>query len=136
MSTEISHGHHENDNWQEQSRTSHSDDSWHAHAGELPPQHEHGSKANPVGIILISVASIVFVVVLVFVVMVYFNQRVRALRVEREERADFTSFVAGQNSHAQQMMGDYGWIDAEQGVFRLPITRAIEITAQEYASQK
>ena len=127
---------HDHDNWQEQERTSHADDRWHAHAGEAPPQHEHGSRASPIGIIVVAVASLVFVVVLVVLVMVYFNQRVRALRVEREERADFTSFVVGQMDHRQQMMGDYGWIDAENGVFRLPIERAIEITAQEYASQQ
>lgn len=136
MSTEIPHGHHATDNWEEQTRTAHSDDAWHSHSGEAPPQHEHGSKANPFGIILVSLASIVFVVVLVIVVMVYFNQRVRALRVERQERADFTSLVSQQKDHANQMMGGYGWVDAQEGIIRIPIDRAIEITAEEYASQR
>ena len=136
MSSHTKHTQHEHDNWQEQARTAHADDAWHAHQSEAPPQHEHGSKANPIGIILISLASVVFVVVLVFVVMVYFNQRVRALRVEREERVDFSESVAAQKAHAQQVMGDYGWIDPEHGVFRLPIDRAMVITAQEYASAR
>lgn len=127
---------HAGDNWQEQARTSHSDDQWHAHSGEAPPQHEHGSKANPVVIILVSVVSVVFVVVLILLVMIYFNQRVRALRVERQEHADFTSFVIEQDALQQQMMGDYGWIDTENNVIRLPLERAIEITAQEYTTQQ
>ena len=77
------HEQHAGDNWQEQTRTSHSDDPWHSHAGEAPPQHEHGSRVNPTGIIVVSGASVVFVVVLIIFVMVYFNQRVRAIRVER-----------------------------------------------------
>jgi len=127
---------HAGDNWQEQARTSHSDDQWHAHAGEAPPQHEHGAKANPVSIILVSMASVVFVVVLTILVMIYFNQRVRSLRVEREERADFTTDIAKQQAHTLQIMGDYGWVDANNGVIQLPIDRAIEITAQDYAARQ
>jgi len=127
---------HAGDNWHEQARTSHSDDQWHAHTGESPPQHEHGTKANPLAIILVAVVSVVFVVAIIIVVMIYFNQRVRALRVEREEHADFTSFVVAQETSQQQNMGDYGWIDAENNVFRLPIDKAIEITAQEYSAQR
>jgi len=134
--SETTHNQHAGENWEEQTRTSHSDDAWHAHAGEAPPQHEHGSVANPIGIILITLVSVVFVVVLVIVVMVYFNQRVRALRVEREERADFTSFVSQQDARANEMMGSYGWIDAENAVFRIPIERAIELTAEDYAQQR
>ncbi|MCB9837779.1 MAG: hypothetical protein H6813_00430 [Phycisphaeraceae bacterium] len=136
MSTETPHGNHEHDNWEEQARTAHADDAWHIHSGEAPPQHEHGSKANPFGILLFSVASIVFVVALVIIVQMYFNQRVRALRIERQEHVDFTKSVVDQNQHAQQMMGDYGWLDAGAGVIRLPVDRAIEITAQEYAGQQ
>lgn len=134
--SEATNNQHAGESWEEQTRTSHSDDAWHSHAGEEPPQHEHGSIANPIGIMLITVASIVFVVVIVIVVMVYFNQRVRAMRVEREEKADFTSFVSDQNAHANQMMGEYGWVDAENAVIRIPIDRAIELTAEDYANQR
>jgi len=127
---------HTADNWQEQVRTSHADDQWHVHAGEAPPQHEHGSKANPYVIIVVAMSSVAFVVAIIVLVMIYFNQSVRTLRVERQERADFTASVTDQNLKAQQMMSGYGWIDAENAVIRLPIDRAMEITAQEYTNQR
>jgi len=132
------HDPHAEENWEEQARTAHVDDAWHSHTGEEPPQHEHGAIANPVGIVVVTVVSIAVVVAIVVFVMIYFEQRVRAVRVEREERADFSAFVADQRVKAQEWMGDYGWIDpsTENPVIRIPIDRAIEITAEEYAGAR
>lgn len=47
-------------------------------------------------------------------------------RLERNEPADLKAYRAAQ----QQVLDSYGWVDAQKGIVRIPIARAMELLAQ------
>lgn len=48
-------------------------------------------------------------------------------RLQTDEPGDLRRFKA----HEQELLTTYSWIDPQQGTVRLPIERAMELTAQE-----
>lgn len=107
------------------------DDPWHDHAGEAPPQETHG-ETSPLFIAGLGVVGFGVLVVSIVVIVIYFNQVVRAEKVQKIERADMTVDLRQRRAVWEAELSSYGWINEEEGAVRIPIDRAIESVVEEY----
>lgn len=123
----------END-WVDADHSGASDDSWHSHTGETPPQHAHGV-TSPLNIFLIGIVCTILVLATMAVIAQYFvmgSQLEIAAKQEVNLGADFADL---QESWDAALTG-YGWVDAANGVVRVPIQTAIDAVVTEYSQQR
>jgi hypothetical protein len=43
--------------------------------------------------------------------------------------------IATLRSHEEELLNNYGWVDREAGIVRIPIDQAIELLAEDGAAQ-
>lgn len=73
-----------------------------------------------------------FCIFIVIVAIVYFYSRPPAPDLSRiDERYRIKAEVTGQQD---EMATTYGWVNQAEGVVRIPVDRAIELTVQELAT--
>ncbi len=108
-------------------------DPWHDHSGEAPPQDVHG-ETNPGFIALVGAVGMVIVVVLIVILTKYFDAVVFDEKMVKQERWDVRTEVRAVEAEWGQQLTSYGWADAENAVVHIPIDRAIETIAGEYAA--
>ncbi len=108
-------------------------DAWHAHAGEAPPQETHGD-TNPGFIALVGAVGMIIVVVLIVILTKYFDAVVSDEKIAKHERWDVRNEVRAVEAQWNQNLSAYAWADAANGAVRIPIDRAIDAVAREYAA--
>lgn len=116
---------------------SHGHDDWHQHTPEEGvPQEEHGStvSSNALGITMLA---IIFGVAFVIIILTaYFQHYTDTYKAEKQEgipaaRADYITARAT----AESRLGSAGAVNRDTGVFRIPMDRAAELVASEYARE-
>lgn len=108
-------------------------DPWHDHSGEAPPQETHG-ETNPGFIALVGAVGMVVIVVLIVILTKYFDSVVFEEKMVKQERWDVRNEVRAVEAQWGQNLSSYAWSDAAAGTVRVPIERAIDAVAQEYAA--
>ncbi len=124
----------ESSDWVDPDHSGHTDDAWHAHPGEAPPQHSHGT-VTPAAIMAVGLIGFLLVVACVVVITQYFtmeSQRELASKQEVSIGAEYRSLAATWD----QNLREFGWADAEAGTIRIPIEAAADKVAREYAGQR
>lgn len=124
----------ESSDWVDPDHSGHTDDSWHAHSGEAPPQHSHGA-VTPALIMGVGLIGFLLVVVCVVVITQYFtmeSQRERSSKQEVSIGGEYRSLAATW----EQSLSEFGWANAEAGTVRIPIEVAVDKVAREYAGQR
>lgn len=112
-----------------------SDDAWHDHAGEAAPQDVHG-ETSTMFIAALGVVGFGVLVLSILLITVYFNQVVRAEKVQKIERADVARTYLERRAYWEAELGSYGWIDETTGAVRVPLEQAIEAVAAQYAENR
>ncbi len=118
--------------WVDPDHRAYTDDAWHAHQGEAPPQHAHGA-VSPLVIFSVGLGGFISIVACIILITVYFkmeSQKEIALKQEVSLASGFTSMQAEWES---QLRG-YAWVDASTGVVRIPLEKAMDKVAASYAS--
>lgn len=121
------------DEWSDPDHTVVTDDPWHAHAEEAPPQHSHGSVSAAV-IFAIGMVGFLLVVLCVALITVYFKKVSQAeyaakqeVPLNKEYRENMAQWTA--------RLDDYAWSDAENDLVQTPIEVAIDKVARRYAEE-
>ncbi len=120
------------DQWEDADHTLVTDDEWHEHSGEAPPQHAHG-QTTPGVIALYGLGGFIALLVSMAAVGVYFVQVNRAKFVRNVERIELGDETRELKARWQAQLHEYGWVDVENNIVRVPIENAIESVAREYA---
>ena len=110
-------------------------DDWHQHSPEEgPPQAEHGSTVSP-SALGVTLLAIVFGVAFVIVILTaYFQSFTDRYKAEKQEgipaaRSEYLSARAT----AEARLREAGVVNRDEGVYRLPFDRAVELVTADYA---
>src|SRR3954471_17519889 len=105
----------------------------------------YSQPARPVSLITILAIFALFSVVFVVVRRYYHPTTVAAFNAQAENLPKDLQWKATQESRRlaletlrkqqNEEAANYGWVDQKAGVVRLPITRAMELTAQKYGKK-
>lgn len=123
----------END-WVDADHSGVSDDQWHRHTGETPPEHAHGVTA-PRNIFLIGVACFLFVVACVAAITQYFVMGSQE-EIEAKQEVSLGAGFADTKASWDAKLHEYDWLDAPNGVVSVPIETAIDNVVREYSQTK
>lgn len=110
-------------------------DDWHDHAADPKPQHVHG-ETSPVVIAGIGLVGFAFVIVTIVAIVIYFDQVLRNEVVVKVEKTNVAGEYQAKMATWQGELSSYGWVDAQNGVVRIPAERAAELVAQEYSARR
>ena len=77
-----------------------------------------------------------FTVVTIVAIVVYFDQVVRSEVVVKVEQTNVAGEYQAKMATWEGELSSYGWVDAQNGVVRIPFDRAAELVAQEYSQQR
>jgi flagellar basal body-associated protein FliL len=135
----MSHGHH--------STTPHvaeKPDAWHTHTSDEPaPQAAHAENIHGPTVMLYGIAIMVFIAVFVIATVVYFNWYTNRLEIAIQERLDLTEgappIQAEYNrirSEIEAQQASFGWANAEKGLIRIPLEKAMERVVTDYQSRQ
>lgn len=121
-------------NWVDADHSRASDDAWHSHAGEAPPQHAHG-QTSPAAIAIFGFGSFVALLITLAVLTVFFNRVNQSFQVEKIERVDLrgTDIVERRAGWNAELNG-YGWAGPDR--VAIPIDQAIQATIREYRTNR
>ena len=94
----------------------------------------HSSKSN----LWVTVGAIVgaFAIFALILVVAYLPQKPERLPEGSRSPAERASALAELRGKEKTAATTYGWVDQSQGVVRLPIDRAVELTLQELSTKK
>jgi hypothetical protein len=106
------------------------DDPWHEHSGEEPPQDAHG-ETSPGVIAIGGIVSFFIVVACVLFVTMYFD-RVLLWKYEEVVEVDLGEGFRNQQEAWMGNLNGYGWEDPQNNTIRIPIDLAIDRVAAEY----
>lgn len=110
-------------------------DAWHAHsAAEGAPQHEHGAKANPAVLAIVTGGFVITVVVTVLLSALYFFSYMTHERRLKSETTVLSEEYRAYRAQADASLTGYGWADPAAGVVRIPISQAMDQVVAEYAA--
>ena len=119
--------------WEDPDHSAHTDDSWHAHAGEMPPQYAHGT-ISPLVIFGIGLGGFIAVIICIVMITVYFRMESQQEIATKQEIALDAGYRAKQSSWTARLSG-YEWVDPQQGVVQIPLNVAKDKVAEAYAQQ-
>lgn len=123
----------END-WVDADHSGVADDPWHSHAGETPPQHAHGV-TSPLNIFLIGTACTVLVIATMAVIAQYFVMGSQ-LEIAAKQEVNLGAGFADLQESWDTTLSGYDWVDAPNGVVRVPLQTAIDKVVTEYSQQR
>lgn len=121
-------------------------DAWHKHTTDEPlPQEAHAERVNVGKVLAYGVVGMVIIIASIVFVYVYFQWYATGLRIEREERPDLR--YAGQarvdaeyRAYRAQIeeveLAQFGWVDPENNVVRLPLSAAQKKVIEDYAKSR
>jgi 5-bromo-4-chloroindolyl phosphate hydrolysis protein len=101
-------------------------DDWHQHtAAEGRPQAEHAANVNIAMLGFVGFVIVAVVVAMVVLVVIYFQAYSSTLIAQKAENTvwyeqEYRPYAAS----SQRRLQEFGWIDAEAGVIRVPIDHA------------
>lgn len=111
-------------------------DEWHAHVpAEGAPQHEHGAKANPAILGIVTVGFVLTVVITVLLSALYFFSYMTHERRVKSETTVLSEEYRAYRAQSEATLSGYGWADPAAGVVRIPITKAIDQVVADYAAR-
>lgn len=109
-------------------------DEWHAHsAAEGAPQHEHGAKANPAILAIVTGGFVITVVLTILLSAIYFFHYMTHERQLKKETTVMSEEYRAYRAQAEASLSGYGWADPASGVVRVPITKAMDKVLADYA---
>ena len=117
--------------WVDPDHSGFTDDEWHSHKGEAPPQYAHGS-VSPLMIFGVGLGGFIIVVVCIVLITVYFKMESQKEISAKQEVSLASGFRAKQASWEEQLTG-YAWVDAQAGDVRIPLDKAMTKVAERYA---
>ncbi len=117
--------------WADPDHTLETDDEWHEHTGEEPPQVAHGS-TSPGVIALVGVVSFALMAFTVWVILVLFNGYLAGEDYRKEDLADLGRDTAAAKAEATSILSTTGWTDPANDLVHVPIEDAIEHIVKEY----
>lgn len=118
-------------NWVDSDHSGRADDPWHTHTGEAPPAHAHGA-TSPLVIFAVGFIGFLLVVTIVIVLRQYFIMGVQKEKIAQQEvsmNADFR----GKQALWEASLTGYEWVDAYDGVVRIPLEAAMEKVTKTYS---
>lgn len=108
-------------------------DEWHRHTpAEGRPQHEHGSKIDPVALGVTFAIIVVTVLALTGGLYVYFRHYTVQMKQQRVETTVWARDYAQTRAAAEAQMQTYRWVDHER--VGIPIDQAMERVLSEYGA--
>lgn len=119
--------------WVDPDHSGHTDDAWHSHKGEAPPQHAHGA-ISPGVIFGVGLGGFAIVVACIVLITVYFKMESQKEIAAKQEVSLATGFRAKQAEWESQLTG-YAWVDPQAGTVRIPIDEAMSKVAASYAQE-
>ena len=117
--------------WTDADHSLETDDPWHEHTGEEPPQESHGT-TSPGVIALVGVVSFVILGVTVWVLVVLFNGYLSTEEYRKQDLADLGRDVAATKAEEYSLLRTTEWTDPRNDKVRIPIEQAMDIVVQEY----
>lgn len=103
-------------------------DAWHMHSiEEGSPQAEHAATANPWVLLVVFVASVIFLVVFIGATIVYAKGYVSTRRAQKVEITTWAADARSARATAEMELSQYGWVNAAESRVRVPI----EVVMQE-----
>ena len=108
-------------------------DAWHSHEGEAPAQDTHG-ETKPSTIALVGIVGLVVIILTVVILVGYFDAVNRQEKYVKHELADVRGEARATIAQWQSELSSYGWVDAENGIVRMPIDQAMQTIAEEYSA--
>ncbi|MBX3317474.1 MAG: hypothetical protein KF902_11500 [Phycisphaeraceae bacterium] len=112
-------------------------DEWHTHtAAEGAPQHEHGAKANPAILAIVTGGFVITVVLTVLLSALYFFSYMTHQRQIKKETTVLSEEYRAYRAQSEASLSGYGWSDPAAGAVRIPITKAIDQVVQDYAAHR
>jgi hypothetical protein len=97
-------------------------ESWHRHTPEEGlPQQEHAGKVNTTILLGVFVAIVVFVAGAILFTYLYFSRYMVTLRREKIETMAMAEEFNAYRARATAELEEYGWVDPQAGVVRLPL---------------
>ena len=119
--------------WVDPDHSGHTDDVWHSHRGETPPQHAHGA-ISPGVIFSVGLGGFAIVVACIALITVYFRMESQREIAAKQEVSLATGFRGKQAEWESQLTG-FAWVDAQAGTVRIPLDVAMSKVAESYAQE-
>lgn len=119
--------------WEDSDHSAYTDDEWHTHEGDMPPQYAHGT-VSPAAIFAVGVGGLLSIVICVVLITTYFQMESQQEIALKQEVPMDAAHREMQSVWASEFSG-YGWVDPQQGVIQIPLEKAVEKVAEAYAQQ-
>ncbi len=111
-------------------------DPWHQHTPEEGlPQEEHAAHANTRALLGVFIFMVVFLVVSVAITIIYFNRHIVHLRQANLETTELAAQQLEYQSRSFNDLEQYAWEDPQEGIVRIPVSKAMEKVVQRYQQQ-
>lgn len=108
-------------------------DEWHTHTpDEGLPQVEHGAKANPAVLIIVTLGFVMAVALTVLLTALYFGSYMTAQKRAKAETTILSEDYRAYRAQSEAALSGYGWADPAAGTVRVPINRAIDTVVNQY----
>lgn len=109
-------------------------DEWHSHTpAEGAPQAEHGARANPAILAIVTVGFVVTVGLTVLLSTLYFFSYMTHERQLKKETTVLSEEYRAYRAQTEASLAGYGWADPAAGTVRIPIGTAIDQVVADYA---
>jgi hypothetical protein len=112
-------------------------DSWHRHSSdEGTPQGEHTAVASATSLLVSFFVLTMSVFLTVGLLIVFFNHFAWQARAEREETTTLAAEFGQIKAQIEKEQGEYGFVPDKPGVYRIPVTQAMDRVIAKYSSKK
>ncbi len=109
-------------------------DEWHRHTpAEGAPQAEHGAKANPAILALITGGFVVTVGLTILLSALYFFSYMTHERQLKKETTVLSEEYRAYRAQTEASLSGYGWADPAAGTVRIPVDTAIDQVVADYS---
>lgn len=112
-------------------------DSWHRHsADEGTPQGEHTATASATSLLVSFFVLTMSVFVTVGLLVVFFNHFAWQARAEHEETTVMSADADATKERITKEQSEYGFVADKPGVYRIPVSSAMDRVVSKYAEKK
>lgn len=112
-------------------------DSWHRHSVEEgTPQGEHTATASATSLMVSFFVLTMSVFVTVGLLVVFFNHFAWQARAAREETTVMSADAAATVERITKEQGEFGFVPDKPGVYRIPVSQAMDRVVAKYAQKK
>ena len=112
-------------------------DTWHRHSAEEGvPQGEHTATASATSLLVSFFVLIMSVFVIVGLLVVFFNHFAWQTRAAREETTVMSADANATKERIAKEQNEYGFVADKPGVYRIPVSDAMDRVVAKYAEKK